>query len=106
MSFWSRVLKGGAASILTGSMSGGMAAAMTDNFGIGVSAGVASRMLGNFGFGGCNAAWGGGFGYGGWGGGNAWGSSYPGYGFSNAMYNMSYNNFYDQIAWSNNTRWY
>lgn len=93
MGFLSRLGKGFAAHLVTGTFTGGMAAALTNNFGIGVAAGLGSRLLGGMGraallplMGGC--AWGG---FGG-----------MGMGFANSMYGMGYYGMQGQ--WGDN-RW-
>lgn len=90
MSFWSRIGNGLAAGLLTDSFSGAAAAALTDNFGIGVATGVGSRLL-DMNYASAYPAWGGGYAWGGWGGGMDTG-------FSNYMYNASYNDFFDRMA--------
>ncbi|MFH1808851.1 MAG: hypothetical protein ABIJ09_08900 [Pseudomonadota bacterium] len=94
MSFLSRLGKGLAAGLLTDSFSGAAAAALTDNFGIGVGTGVGSRLLDGMNYGSVYPSWGGDYG---------WGGGAGGYGgmdmnYSNYMYNASYNNFFDNMA--------
>ena len=91
MSFLSRLGKGLAAGLLTDSFSGAAAAALTDNFGIGVGTGIGSRLIDSMSYGSVYPSWGGDYGWGGWGGGMDMG-------FSDYMYNASYNNFFDNMA--------
>lgn len=91
MSFLSRLGKGLAAGLLTDSFSGAAAAALTDNFGIGVGTGIGARLIDSMNYGSVYPSWGGDYGWGGWGGNMDMG-------FSNYMYNASYNNFFDNMA--------
>lgn len=90
MSFMSRMTQGFLAHMTTGSFSGGVAAALTDNYGIGVQTGFMNNMC----FGGVSSLWGGNCG---WGGG--------GMGFGGGMYDMAHRGMYDQISYNNNA-WY
>ena len=93
MSILGRLGKGFITHITTGSFAGGVAAALTNNFGIGLATGIGSKLLrGGAGMGlgmmGMMAMGGMGMGWGG-----------MGMGMSSGMYNMAYNGVFDQAAW-------
>jgi hypothetical protein len=99
MSILGRLGKGFITHVTTGSLVGGMAAALTNNFGIGLATGIGSRllrggagmglgMMGMMGMGGMGMGMGmGGMGMG------------MGMGMGSGMYNMAYNGVFDTAAW-------
>jgi len=96
MSILSRLGKGFITHITTGSFTGGLAAALTDNFGIGLATGIGTKLLRGGGGGmlamGAMSLFGGAYGWGGMGMG-------MGMGMGSGMYNMAYNGVFDTAAW-------